>query len=169
MVAEDFDGPSNNHVRYSIVDGNQGSPFSLDPLRGELKVAHQLDRERVRKMANPTPFTYSLICWQTSWSLRKIQLGSHQNVPGCLVSWSSLHYCLEQQLFSCMVILALLFSQTSGYTVLVVASDNGVPSLSSSATINIDISDVNDNPPLFSQANYTLIIQVRRGKGWLCR
>lgn len=64
-----------------------------------------------------------------------------------------------------MVILALLFSQTSGYTVLVVASDNGVPPLSSSATINIDISDVNDNPPLFSQANYTLIIQVRMGRG----
>lgn len=55
--------------------------------------------------------------------------------------------------------------QTSGYTLTVVASDNGVPPLSSSATINIDISDVNDNPPLFSQANYSLIIQVR-GWGW---
>ncbi|XP_037830702.1 protocadherin Fat 1a isoform X5 [Kryptolebias marmoratus] len=100
VMAEDFDGPSNNHVRYSIVDGNQGSPFTLDPLRGELKVARQLDRER-----------------------------------------------------------------TSGYTVVVVASDNGVPPLSSSATINIDISDVNDNPPLFSQANYSLIIQENRPKG----
>lgn len=165
MVAEDFDGPSNNHVRYSIVDGNQGSPFTLDPLRGELKVAHQLDRERVRKMSNTTLFTCSLICWETSCSRCKIQLDSRQNVTGCLVLWSLLHYCLEQQLFSCMVILALLFSQTSGYTVLVVASDNGVPPLSSSATINIDISDVNDNPPLFSQANYTLIIQVRMGRG----
>lgn len=50
----------------------------------------------------------------------------------------------------------------SGYTLKVVAVDNGVPPLSSSAIINIDISDVNDNPPLFSQANYSLIIQVRR-------
>jgi len=56
-----------------------------------------------------------------------------------------------------------LFPQTSGYTLTVVASDNGVPPLSSTAMINIDISDVNDNPPVFSQANYSLIIQVRGG------
>ena len=47
---------------------------------------------------------------------------------------------------------------------MVVASDNGVPPLSSSAMINIDISDVNDNPPVFSQANYSLIIQVSQGR-----
>uniref|UniRef100_A0A8C3AAC4 FAT atypical cadherin 1a n=1 Tax=Cyclopterus lumpus TaxID=8103 RepID=A0A8C3AAC4_CYCLU len=100
VVAEDLDGPSFDHVRYAIVDGNQGSPFTIDPLRGELKVARQLDRER-----------------------------------------------------------------TSGYTLMVVASDNGSPPLSSSAVINIDISDVNDNPPLFSQANYSLIIQENQPKG----
>lgn len=55
----------------------------------------------------------------------------------------------------------LCISQMSGYTLTVVATDNGVPPLSSSTMINIDISDVNDNPPLFSQANYSLIIQVR--------
>ncbi|XP_069023029.1 protocadherin Fat 1a isoform X2 [Embiotoca jacksoni] len=100
VMAEDFDGPSYDQVRYSIVDGNQGSPFTIDPLRGELKVGRQLDRER-----------------------------------------------------------------TSGYTLTVVASDNGVPPLSSSTVINIDISDVNDNPPLFSQANYSLIIQENRPEG----
>lgn len=68
-----------------------------------------------------------------------------------------------------MLILSLIVFQTSGYTLTVVASDNGVPALSSSAMINIDISDVNDNPPLFSQANYSLIIQVREAGpkgGW---
>lgn len=49
VIAEDSDGPSYNHVRYSIVDGNQGSPFTIDSVRGELKVARQLDRERVRE------------------------------------------------------------------------------------------------------------------------
>ncbi|KAK2918784.1 protocadherin Fat 1a isoform X2 [Channa argus] len=100
VMAEDLDGPSYSHVRFSIVDGNQGSPFTIDPVRGELKVARQLDRER-----------------------------------------------------------------TSGYTLMVAASDNGIPPLSSSTMINIDISDVNDNPPLFSQANYSLIIQENRPKG----
>uniref|UniRef100_A0A667WI06 FAT atypical cadherin 1a n=1 Tax=Myripristis murdjan TaxID=586833 RepID=A0A667WI06_9TELE len=100
VMAEDADGPSYNHVRYAIVDGNQGSPFTIDPVRGELKIARQLDRER-----------------------------------------------------------------TSGYTLMVQASDNGMPPHSSSTTVNIDVSDVNDNPPLFSQANYSLIIQENRPTG----
>lgn len=52
VFAEDLDGPSYDHVRYSIVDGNQGSPFVIDAVRGELKVARQLDRERVRETAD---------------------------------------------------------------------------------------------------------------------
>lgn len=51
--AEDLDGPSHSQVRYSIVAGNQGSPFSIDSARGELKVARQLDRERVRTTTPP--------------------------------------------------------------------------------------------------------------------
>lgn len=84
---------------------------------------------------------------------------------GELVYRSPLHYCLPKQHCLTMLILPLLVFQTSGYTLTVVASDNGVPALSSSAVINIDISDVNDNPPLFSQANYSLIIQVRGRAG----
>uniref|UniRef100_A0A4W5NWP6 FAT atypical cadherin 1a n=1 Tax=Hucho hucho TaxID=62062 RepID=A0A4W5NWP6_9TELE len=100
VMAEDADGPAYSHVRYSIVEGNQGSPFTIDPIRGEVKVARQLDRET-----------------------------------------------------------------TSGYTLTVVASDSGVPARSSSATVNIDVSDVNDNPPLFSPANYSLIVQENRPMG----
>ncbi|KAK7929499.1 hypothetical protein WMY93_005894 [Mugilogobius chulae] len=100
VVAQDADGPSYSHVHYSIIDGNQGSPFTIDPTRGELKVARQLDRERI-----------------------------------------------------------------SGYSLTVLASDNGLPPLTSTTIINIDILDINDNPPLFSQANYSLIIQENRPQG----
>uniref|UniRef100_A0A673FKX3 FAT atypical cadherin 1a n=1 Tax=Sinocyclocheilus rhinocerous TaxID=307959 RepID=A0A673FKX3_9TELE len=89
-----------NQVHFSIIDGNQGSPFTIDPIRGEVKVARQLDREK-----------------------------------------------------------------TSGYTLTVLASDNGNPARSSSATVNIDVSDINDNPPLFSQANYSIIIQENQPVG----
>lgn len=47
-MADDTDGPSNSHIRYSIIDGNQGSPFTIDPTRGEVKVTKLLDRETVR-------------------------------------------------------------------------------------------------------------------------
>lgn len=46
-MADDADGPSNSHIRYSIIEGNQGSPFTIDPIRGEVKVTKPLDRETV--------------------------------------------------------------------------------------------------------------------------
>ncbi|XP_042622384.1 protocadherin Fat 1-like isoform X5 [Cyprinus carpio] len=100
VMADDADGPSSNQVRFSIIDGNQGSLFTIDPIRGEVKVARQLDREK-----------------------------------------------------------------TSGYTLTVMASDNGSPARSSSSTVNIDVSDINDNSPLFSQANYSFIIQENQPIG----
>jgi len=40
------------------------------------------------------------------------------------------------------------------------AKDNGNNQLSSTVMVNIDISDANDNPPLFSSANYSAFVQV---------
>lgn len=46
-MADDADGPSNNCIHYTIIDGNQGNPFTIDPTRGEIKVTKLLDREKV--------------------------------------------------------------------------------------------------------------------------
>lgn len=43
------------------------------------------------------------------------------------------------------------------------ASDNGSPPRVTTTTVNIDVSDVNDNAPVFSRGNYSLIIQVILG------
>lgn len=48
----------------------------------------------------------------------------------------------------------------STYVLEVLAKDNGVPVLSRQINVHIEISDANDNPPLFSQSNYSAIIQV---------
>ncbi|GLH14886.1 Fat-like cadherin-related tumor suppressor homolog [Gryllus bimaculatus] len=47
----------------------------------------------------------------------------------------------------------------SNYVLEVHARDNGLPVMSSYVMVNIEISDANDNQPLFSQANYTAIVQ----------
>ncbi|XP_072920653.1 protocadherin Fat 1a isoform X7 [Hemitrygon akajei] len=100
VIADDSDGPSNSQVRYSIINGNQGSPFTIDNTKGQIKVAQHLDREKI-----------------------------------------------------------------SGYTLTVQASDNGTPPRFNTTTVNIDVADVNDNPPMFLQANYSVIIQENKQMG----
>ncbi|KAM7374399.1 hypothetical protein PAMP_007056 [Pampus punctatissimus] len=53
----------------------------------------------------------------------------------------------------------------SRYSLSVQAFDSGSPAMSSTATINIDISDVNDNPPVFTPPNSTAVIQLNQAAG----
>ncbi|CAG00464.1 unnamed protein product, partial [Tetraodon nigroviridis] len=48
----------------------------------------------------------------------------------------------------------------SRYSLSVQAFDSGSPAMSSTVTLNIDISDINDNSPVFTPPNSTAIIQV---------
>ena len=47
------------------------------------------------------------------------------------------------------------YENATAYTLTVQARDNGMPSRSSAAFVEIHITDVNDNPPVFSQSLYT--------------
>lgn len=38
------------------------------------------------------------------------------------------------------------------------ATDGGTPSLSDVATVNINVTDINDNTPVFSQDTYTTVV-----------
>uniref|UniRef100_A0A665TWY8 FAT atypical cadherin 3b n=1 Tax=Echeneis naucrates TaxID=173247 RepID=A0A665TWY8_ECHNA len=53
----------------------------------------------------------------------------------------------------------------SKYSLSVQAFDSGSPAMSSTVTVNIDISDVNDNPPVFTPANSTAVIQLNQAAG----
>ncbi|XP_041947686.1 protocadherin Fat 3 isoform X3 [Alosa sapidissima] len=53
----------------------------------------------------------------------------------------------------------------SSYSLAVQAFDSGSPAMSSTVTINVEISDVNDNPPVFSPANATAVIQLDQPVG----
>lgn len=54
----------------------------------------------------------------------------------------------------------------SSYVLEVLAKDNGLPVLSRSVLVNVEISDTNDSPPLFSQANYSTIVQEDKPLGY---
>lgn len=106
VIAEDIDGPSHNHVRYAIVDGNQGSPFTIDVARGELRVARQLDRERVRTLHSHARMQFNLSSNCSHPLLNPIRVVSFPS--GELVYRSQLHYCLAKQHCLTMLILSLL-------------------------------------------------------------
>ncbi|KAG7322395.1 hypothetical protein KOW79_013741 [Hemibagrus wyckioides] len=100
LLAEDLDSQVNGRITYSILRGDQGNQFWIDPITGLLKVNKALDREKV-----------------------------------------------------------------SSYRLLVQAFDSGSPAMSTSVTVNIDIADVNDNPPMFSPGNASAVIQLNKPAG----
>uniref|UniRef100_A0A672H9V7 FAT atypical cadherin 3a n=1 Tax=Salarias fasciatus TaxID=181472 RepID=A0A672H9V7_SALFA len=51
------------------------------------------------------------------------------------------------------------------YSLAIRALDSGIPPMSSTVLANIDISDINDNPPTFSPANLTTVIQENKPIG----
>ncbi|KAM4035225.1 protocadherin gamma-B1-like isoform 10-T10 [Anomaloglossus baeobatrachus] len=48
--------------------------------------------------------------------------------------------------------------KTSSYNITIIATDRGTPPLSSSQLLRLDISDVNDNPPIFAKSSYVAYV-----------
>ncbi|XP_065411864.1 protocadherin gamma-A10-like isoform X20 [Chrysemys picta bellii] len=55
--------------------------------------------------------------------------------------------------------------RVSNYSVTITATDRGIPPLSSTATILVQLSDINDNAPIFNQPSYTLYITENNPRG----
>lgn len=56
------------------------------------------------------------------------------------------------------VIESLDYESSHEYYLTVEATDGGTPSLSDVVTVNINVTDINDNSPVFSQDTYTAVI-----------
>lgn len=54
----------------------------------------------------------------------------------------------------------------SNYVLQIQANDNGLPILSNTVYVTVEISDANDNPPVFSEANYTTFVQEDKSPGY---
>ncbi|XP_068134493.1 protocadherin Fat 2 [Hyperolius riggenbachi] len=69
------------------------------------------------------------------------------------------HFSIHPERGDLRVLSRLDREQKSRYSLVIRATDNGVPALSSEATVQIHLLDVNDNRPLFLQSNYSLVLQ----------
>ncbi|XP_033621472.1 protocadherin alpha-9-like, partial [Fukomys damarensis] len=60
---------------------------------------------------------------------------------------------------------ALDRESASDYEVVVTARDGGSPSLWATATVSVEVADVNDNAPVFAQAEYTVFVKENNPPG----
>ncbi|XP_059554596.1 protocadherin alpha-8 isoform X7 [Myotis daubentonii] len=60
---------------------------------------------------------------------------------------------------------ALDRESVSDYAVVVTARDGGSPSLSATASLSVEVADVNDNAPLFAQPEYTVFVKENNPPG----
>ncbi|XP_034546746.1 protocadherin gamma-A5-like isoform X18 [Notolabrus celidotus] len=81
----------------------------------------------------------------------KVQCYITQNIPFTISSASN-------NFFSLTTDTDLDRERASQYNITVTCSDEGVPSLSSSVTLTLQISDVNDNAPVFERSSYEAYI-----------
>ncbi|XP_047441089.1 protocadherin gamma-A3-like isoform X11 [Mugil cephalus] len=54
---------------------------------------------------------------------------------------------------------------TSEFNIIIIATDSGAPPLSSSVTLQLKVSDVNDNGPLFDKKSYTAYVHENNSPG----
>ncbi|XDV54079.1 hypothetical protein PO909_022453 [Leuciscus waleckii] len=89
---------------------------------------------------------------------RQIRCSVQQNVPFKL-NPSVKNY------FSLVTTKALDREKESDYNITITATDGGSPPLSTSMTIHLFVSDVNDNPPVFEQQTYSAYIPENSDPG----
>ncbi|XP_067246203.1 protocadherin beta-16-like [Chanodichthys erythropterus] len=88
----------------------------------------------------------------------KVQCSIPENIPFSLKSTNN-------NFFSLVTDSDLDRERESEYNISVTCSDEGVPSLSSSVTLSLQISDVNDNAPVFEKSSYEASVQENNTPG----
>ncbi|XP_039519002.1 protocadherin beta-16-like isoform X2 [Pimephales promelas] len=88
----------------------------------------------------------------------KVQCSVNENIPFSLKSTNT-------NFFSLVTDSDLDRERESEYNISVTCADEGVPSLSSSVTLSLQISDVNDNAPVFEKSSYEASVQENNTPG----
>ncbi|KAH0512735.1 Protocadherin alpha-C2 [Microtus ochrogaster] len=96
---------------------------------------------------------------QDSGSNRKVSLGLEATLPFRLNGFGNS--------YTLVVSGPLDRERVAAYNITVTATDGGTPPLTSQKTLQIDISDINDNPPSFLKDSYSIYVQENNLPGVL--
>ncbi|XP_028838498.1 protocadherin beta-16-like isoform X39 [Denticeps clupeoides] len=88
----------------------------------------------------------------------KVHCSIQQNVPFKLIPSIKNYYSL-------VTTAELDREQIADYNITITATDGGSPPLSSSKTIHVSVSDVNDNPPVFEEQSYSAYVSENNKPG----
>uniref|UniRef100_A0A8D0H9T3 Cadherin domain-containing protein n=1 Tax=Sphenodon punctatus TaxID=8508 RepID=A0A8D0H9T3_SPHPU len=88
----------------------------------------------------------------------KVTCHLKDNLPFEIVSSSNSYYKL-------VTVSTLDRERTPQYNITVTATDKGAPPLSTQKTIQLQISDINDNPPVFEESSYTAYVPENNPAG----
>ncbi|KFM69224.1 Fat-like cadherin-related tumor suppressor-like protein, partial [Stegodyphus mimosarum] len=144
--------PLNNQavVNITVTDANDNAPvFSQPSYRAIIREDAVVGSQVIQVLANDA-----------------------DSAPNAQLSFSIIsgddnkHFAIDSSSGYIKVAKTLDREMVPNYVLQVLCSDSGIPQLSSTAYVNIDVSDVNDNAPMFSQSNYTAIIQEGRPLGY---
>uniref|UniRef100_A0A665T2A5 FAT atypical cadherin 3a n=1 Tax=Echeneis naucrates TaxID=173247 RepID=A0A665T2A5_ECHNA len=190
VYAASKDIGTNAEITYSIRSGNEHGKFSIHPLTGAILVAQVLDYETCRDyfltveacdggtppLSAITTVNINLTdvndnAPMFSCDLYSAVVSEDATIGESVVQVIGVCVCLDNQFFidplSGVIRVNKQLDRESvpSYSLAIRALDGGAPPMSSTVMVNIDISDINDNPPMFSPANLTTVIQENKPIG----
>uniref|UniRef100_A0A673FLZ2 Cadherin domain-containing protein n=1 Tax=Sinocyclocheilus rhinocerous TaxID=307959 RepID=A0A673FLZ2_9TELE len=171
VSAFDQDSGPNGQLEYAIIEGNQENSFSINRATGEIRTTRPLDRE---KGFNGKIFYF--IRSQTEHFRINSSSGEifikHVKVASSLTADTNKVYLLEitasndDGLFSINSQTGVLslakpldYETKQKHELRVSATDGGWIAKTSYVTVNVLVTDVNDNPPVFDPVEYFPVVQ----------
>ncbi|XP_022789234.1 protocadherin Fat 4-like [Stylophora pistillata] len=143
LSAQDRDDNVNMALRYSIVSGNTLERFFIDVFSGVIYVKSSIDRDPPR---NESSFLLTIMAKDGG----EISFNSTTKVPSQFTVDSSSGVISSYQPFD-------YDEKPNTYTLTLTATDKGMPPLSGNTTIIVELENVNDNTPMFTQNKFFFI------------
>ncbi|XP_068133892.1 protocadherin alpha-C2-like isoform X13 [Hyperolius riggenbachi] len=142
--------PMSGHckVLVEIIDANDNAP-EIVVTSNYSPVAENSQEDTVVALMSVTD--------QDSGINKQVSLAIEENVPFKLKSFKNT--------FKLVTDGNLDREKCPSYNITVIATDSGIPPMSSKKTLYVEISDVNDNPPLFGESSYTFYVLENNAPG----